>query len=94
MRSQNDYTPEQEDMIQKFLTEDWEASCAEKAEERWLLAEQFTAEVVDNDLMYVCDLCGAWAATPQQIVHHRNCRENRNKYWQDYYSQIDNQNNN
>ncbi len=33
----------------------------------------------------VCNDCGAWAETEEEVVHHATCHPGESAYWQSYY---------
>lgn len=40
---------------------------------------------IEEEDVYVCDNCGAFASPEKTIIHHASCQEGEGKYWEEFY---------
>ncbi len=41
---------------------------------------------IDEDIV-VCNDCGAWAETEEEVTHYPTCTPGESAYWQKYYEE-------
>ena len=46
--------------------------------------DEYTYEEAPADV-WVCNNCGAYAATKEQVVHHKTCKAGEAKFWLEFY---------
>lgn len=50
------------------------------------MSETTAVDIGFNEIMHVCDNCGAQASSPNSIGHYATCKSGESKRWEKYYN--------